>query len=279
MEQLLEPVSAISALQQCLTEQRSMAEGISPVGNTYLLWLPVWLNDKPIACVEMSSATPFTSQMHAVAEGILCVYRNFQSLLDYSERDSLTGLFNRKTFDENFSKMVLYSDAKKSRKEAPGGERERRELPDSEEQWLAVFDIDHFKRVNDEYGHLYGDEVLILLANLLKSSFRACDRTFRFGGEEFVILLRSVTQDNARMILERFRQQVADYPFPQVGRVTVSVGFVRLSGNAPIVILGRADQALYHAKSNGRNRVCFYDDLLDQGILQPESSSNSVEFF
>jgi diguanylate cyclase (GGDEF)-like protein len=65
-----------------------------------------------------------------------------------------------------------------------------------------VVDVDHFKHVNDRFGHLYGDEVLILIANLLTSSFRAQDRVFRFGGEEFVVLLRSATLDNAKKIIE-----------------------------------------------------------------------------
>jgi diguanylate cyclase (GGDEF)-like protein len=121
--------------------------------------------------------------------------------------------------------------------------------------------------------------VLILISNILKSSFRSRDRIFRFGGEEFVVMLRSITQQNAHMVFERFRQRVEDYLFPQVGRVTVSMGFVRISGETPVVILGRADQALYYAKSNGRNQVCFYDDLISSGLLQPENTSSAVEFF
>src|SRR5213076_2390666 len=116
---------------------------------------------------------------------------------------------------------------------------ERRHYEDGKEQWLAVVDIDHFKRVNDKFGHLYGDEVLILIANLLQSSFRAHDRVFRFGGEEFVVLLRSTTLDNARKIIDRFRVNVEAYVFPQVGTVTVSVGFVSISGyESPVVTLG-----------------------------------------
>ena len=73
------------------------------------------------------------------------------------------------------------------------------------QNWLAVVDIDHFKLVNDRFGHLYGDEVLILVANILRSSFRNQDRIFRFGGEEFVVLLRAATLENARQGFDRFR--------------------------------------------------------------------------
>lgn len=278
MEQALEPLAAFTELSESIAQRYNMAKGVSPDGARHFLWLPVWLNDKPVSCLELSSNVPFSSQTCSIAEGILSVYRNFQSLLDYSERDSLTGLFNRKTFDDKFTKMTSIADARE-RGAIPTGEVERRQQQPVKDQWLAVVDIDHFKKVNDEYGHLYGDEVLILISNILKSSFRSRDRIFRFGGEEFVIMLRSVTQQNAHMVFERFRQRVEAHHFPQVGRVTVSVGFVRISGETPVVILGRADQALYYAKSNGRNRVCFYDDLMAKGLLQPENTSGTVEFF
>ncbi|MFX7870481.1 GGDEF domain-containing protein, partial [Acinetobacter baumannii] len=88
--------------------------------------------------------------------------------------------------------------------------------------------------------HLYGDEVLILVANILRASFRAHDRIFRFGGEEFVILLRSTTLTDARKIFDRFRQTVQEYDCPQVGTVTVSLGFVNIARETPVVILGHA---------------------------------------
>lgn len=242
---------------------------------TVVLWFPIWLSEKVIACLELRTLSPCTDESRSVAEGILQVYRNYQSLLDYSERDSLTGLLNRKTFDEKFSKIAFSNETRT----LPQDAADRRGRIESTEQWLAVIDIDHFKKVNDEYGHLYGDEVLILIANILKSSFRSQEKIFRFGGEEFVILLRSVTLTNARKIFERFRKQVEAYNFPQVGKVTVSLGFVGISSNMPVVILGHADQALYHAKTHGRNRICFYDDLISEGLLQSKTSNSSVEFF
>jgi diguanylate cyclase (GGDEF)-like protein len=157
---------------------------------------------------------------------------------------------------------------------------ERRHHTETEKQWLAVIDVDHFKLVNDKFGHLYGDEVLILIANLLQSSFRSQDRVFRFGGEEFVVLLRSTTLANAYKIIERFRTNVEGHDFPQVGRVTVSVGFVSISAlEAPVIILGRADQALYYAKSHGRNMACHYDELVSGGLLHTIESNDTAEFF
>jgi diguanylate cyclase (GGDEF)-like protein len=102
---------------------------------------------------------------------------------------------------------------------------------------------------------------------------------FRFGGEEFVILLRSTSLDAARKIFERFRTNVEQYNFPQVGQVTVSLGFVSISAETPVVILGHADQALYYAKTNGRNQVCYYNELVSTGLLHSEVSNDEVEFF
>ncbi|MGH8807520.1 MAG: GGDEF domain-containing protein [Noviherbaspirillum sp.] len=270
-----EPLNHYPALVDCIKQRKTCAEQIDAEGDR-VLWLPVWLNDKVSTCLEVTNPTPYSSNTLHVMEGILSVYRNYQNILDYSERDSLTGLLNRKTFDEKFSRLLSSSTPDSS----PQDQQERRHQPGADiGQWLAVVDIDHFKRVNDQFGHLYGDEVLILVANLLKSSFRSQDRVFRFGGEEFVVLLRSTTLEDARKIFERFRTNVEQHDFPQVGRVTASLGFASISNESPVVILGHADQALYYAKANGRNRVCFYDELVSSGELHSEVSNDTVEFF
>jgi diguanylate cyclase (GGDEF)-like protein len=264
-------------LLSCIEERKIRAEETTSSGE-HILWFPIWINDRVNNCVALSSTTPYSSHALNVIDGVLSVYRNFQSLLDYSERDSLTGLLNRKTFDENFSKMVACPPQLEQQALSEMDDR-RHHAKSNKEQWLAVVDIDHFKRVNDQFGHLYGDEVLILVANLLRSSFRLQDRVFRFGGEEFVILLRSTTLEEARKIFDRFRNNIEQHVFPQVGKVTVSIGFSGISKATPVVILGQADQALYHAKANGRNQVCYYEELVSNGILQSQVSNDSVEFF
>jgi len=269
-----EPLLHYPTLVACIGERKTCAEETNAAGER-VLWLPIWLNDKVNSCIELIDPSPYNNDTLHMIEGIMCVYRNYQSILDYSERDSLTGLLNRKTFDEKFSRMLAASLA-----DCPPQEQEERRHPhEGIGQWLAVVDIDHFKRVNDQFGHLYGDEVLILIANVLRSSFRAQDRVFRFGGEEFVVLLRSTTLEDACRIFERFRITVEQHEFPQVGTVTVSVGFASISSESPVVILGHADQALYYAKANGRNRVCYYDELVSSGQLQSEHANDIVEFF
>jgi diguanylate cyclase (GGDEF)-like protein len=275
-----EPIAQYPALAHCIAQHESSADYMSAIGE-HTLWLPIWMGEKADTCLEIINPTPYTSDTIHIIGGIVSVYRNFQNLLDYSERDSLTGLLNRKTFDDQLSKMLQASSVEQDSLVAvPPDGHERRQHSEEQRQWLAVVDVDHFKAVNDKFGHLYGDEVLILIANLLTSSFRAQDRVFRFGGEEFVVLLRSSTLENAKKIIERFRKNVEEHEFPQVGRVTVSVGFVSISAyEAPVIILGRADQALYYAKSHGRNMACHYDELVSSGRLHTVESNDTAEFF
>lgn len=271
-----EPSDAYPELEACLAQHASSAEACGP-GCTRTLWLPIWFGDKADTCLEIVRDAPFPAATIHIVTGIVGVYRNFQNLLDYSERDSLTGLLNRKTFEDQLTRMLQCQ----AEPEPPlPGQPERRGSQGEEKGWLAVVDVDHFKMVNDTFGHLYGDEVLILIANQLQASFRAQDRVFRFGGEEFVVLLRSTTLDNARRIIDRFRANVEAYQFPQVGRVTVSIGFVSISPyDSPVVTLGHADQALYYAKTHGRNQVCHYNELVERGLLQTVTSNDTAEFF
>ncbi|RKR26406.1 diguanylate cyclase (GGDEF)-like protein [Acidovorax sp. 93] len=275
-----ETLEKYPALRDCVASQGDSALA-SPRRGRHVLWLPVWMHDKVTTCLEITQSRAFSAHKLEVLKGVFQVYQNYQSLLDYSERDALTGLFNRKTFDEQFSRHAL-NGLSSGR---PGTVTES--LPPEEgsqpgepvQQWLAVVDIDHFKQVNDRFGHLYGDEVLILIANILRSSFRSHDRIFRFGGEEFVVLLRSTTLSTAHKVFNRFRLAVQEYNFPQVGQVTVSLGFVSTMQGSPVEILGQADQALYYAKEHGRNQVCFYDDLVASGQLAAKVANDDVELF
>ena len=272
-----ESLDLYPALRECVVSHDHSALA-SPRKGCHVLWLPVWMHDKVSTCLEVTQNRPFSAHKLEVIKGVFQVYQNYQSLLDYSERDALTGLFNRKTFDEQFSR---HANAVASSNAVALHEPEDNAVPGEPlQQWLAVVDVDHFKLVNDRFGHLYGDEVLILIANILRSSFRSHDRIFRFGGEEFVVLLRSTTLSMAHKVFNRFRLAVQEYHFPQVGRVTVSLGFVSTTRGSPVEILGQADQALYYAKEHGRNQVCFYDDLVASGQLATKMMANDdVELF
>jgi diguanylate cyclase (GGDEF)-like protein len=215
--------------------------------------------------LEIGSAQPLTPHMLDLVHGILLTYQNLLGLLDYGEKDALTELLNRKTFDGAFFKATAGQHAE-SGQEGP----DRRAVHESQESgvWLAVLDIDHFKRVNDNFGHLIGDEVLLLLARLMRANSRFHDQLYRFGGEEFVILMRCDSVGHAHAVLERLRARVQEYAFPQVGTITVSIGFSALLPNdTPSSAFGRADKAVYHAKEHGRNQVCNYQDLVASGQL------------
>lgn len=202
------------------------------------------------------------------AETIACLTRIYDSqikLLDYSELDTLTRLLNRKTFDETFDRLLTSSlpDA------SEGAYNDRRgRLDEGSPAWLCVVDVDFFKRVNDSFGHLFGDEVLLRMGDLLRKTFRGGDRLFRFGGEEFVVILNAADEALAARSFERFRQSVEKHEFPQVGQVTCSIGFTGVSTmDVPTDVVGRADQALYFAKRNGRNQVCCYERLVEEGAI------------
>jgi diguanylate cyclase (GGDEF)-like protein len=265
-------LETMESLQQALQQRASMASAMQADGS-HVLWLPLWRQETAYQCLEITQSSAFSPSRLDVIQGIFGVYQNYQSLLDYSERDALTGLLNRKTFDEQFLRLSLQESP------AAMGMGTGACDADAPGQWLAAVDVDHFKRINDRFGHLYGDEVLILVANVLRSAFDAKDRVFRFGGEEFVVLLRSVSLTNARKALERLRLAIEEHDFPQVGRITVSVGFAAMGAGAPVEILGQADQALYVAKGNGRNQICYYGDLLQQGLVAPQVSGNDIELF
>lgn len=141
---------------------------------------------------------------------------------------------------------------------------------------VIMLDIDHFKRVNDTYGHAVGDQALIKIASLLQKNMRQADLVARYGGEEFVILLPETNLAQAIRIAERLRKQVPklgiDVRYPQL-ILTVSLGIADDGGQqAPSLsdLLGWADQALYKAKQSGRNRISVYEHILDYRTISSE---------
>ncbi|OGS82810.1 MAG: hypothetical protein A2061_11015 [Gallionellales bacterium GWA2_59_43] len=243
-------------------------------GGGYECCIPVLMDDEPVSVFELRGAEPFDDATIAMATGMVSVYRNYLALLEDSQRDTLTGLLNRKTFDAGFA--VFLSSAIRSDESLQEDRRSHKEGS----HWLGVMDIDRFKRVNDTFGHLYGDEVLILMANLMRGSFRQGDRLYRFGGEEFVVLMRDVDFADAKKKLDDFRQKVERHVFPQVGQVTISIGFTSVvSTSTPAMVLGEADEALYYAKGHGRNQVRCHGELVEQKLLAPKTVHTEADFF
>jgi diguanylate cyclase (GGDEF)-like protein len=141
---------------------------------------------------------------------------------------------------------------------------------------LALVDIDHFKRVNDTYGHLVGDRVLKVIADALNGQSRDYDRAGRFGGEEFVLLLAQTSAGDACTIAQRLRSYVASLAIPTDDRpdaptlqVTISIGVTALGRGESYELtdlLAAADSAMYAAKQAGRNQVAFAEPLRDMGL-------------
>lgn len=215
----------------------------------------------------------------ALVTDTLRVFRNYYALLEENQKDKLTGLLNRKTFDERIGKLLQI--VAESNRLHPCDDRRRVAAAGDERFWLAVADIDHFKRINDTFGHLYGDEVLLLLAQIMKRTFRHNDLLFRYGGEEFVIVVGATDREGAQTAFEKFRRVVAVHPFPQIDRVTVSVGATEVAQQCliPSALFGRADEALYHAKHHGRDCLFFYEQLVATGEAAPAPDQGSVELF
>ncbi len=156
--------------------------------------------------------------------------------------DPLTQVYNRLKFN-----TILDLEVQRSK-------RYSRDLS------IIIFDIDHFKKVNDTYGHLIGDEVLKGIALLVKNTVRTTDIFARWGGEEFIILLPETPLDGAVIVAERIRKTIEEYIFPEVGTKTCSFGvtiYHNDSNETYNQFINRADTHLYSAKNSGRNRVIF----------------------
>jgi diguanylate cyclase (GGDEF)-like protein/PAS domain S-box-containing protein len=166
--------------------------------------------------------------------------------------DSLTGLANRHKFLERFELELARRG------------RTRKGLA------LLMVDVDHFKRVNDTWGHLAGDTSLKAIAQLLSEGVRRVDLVARFGGEEFVVLLTDIEPASVRMVAEKLRRRIEATPIVALAseaplRLSVSIGAVALGANEDgnlTVLIDRADQAVYAAKTGGRNCVCLYPEDL-----------------
>lgn len=226
--------------------------------------------------LELSTQAAIADADQHLVSSVLRMFVNFEELLDYGERDALTELLNRKTFDSAFLNATI---AQQQVTDQPLDER--RNGAGSSNYWLAILDIDHFKRVNDNYGHLIGDEVLLLLSGLMRSCFRFHDQLYRFGGEEFVVLMHCDGEPEAAGALERLRAATENFMFPQVGNITISIGFSEIkSGDTPSAAFERADKAVYHAKEHGRNQVCSYAALIASGALQEQAPNvGDMELF
>lgn len=205
----------------------------------------------------------FTAMMISLGLVLLAKERSESLLKHMALRDVLTGILNRRAILEQFSTEL---------------ERSRR---DSACLAVAMIDIDHFKQINDVYGHLAGDAVICHCVNHLTQRLRHSDSIGRYGGEEFLLLLPSTSPEGAMAVLDELRTSLAGAP-AQYGESSVplqiSIGVccgVPKDGDTAASLLARADAALYEAKGSGRNALRMandlgHDTLMREGALAPE---------
>ncbi len=167
------------------------------------------------------------------------------ALARLAAKDALTGLVNQAEFMRTAELLLALS------------EREWTPLT------IVMIDIDYFKQVNDDYGHLVGNEIIKEVASILEECTRRSDVVARFGGDEFAICLPHTGRDTSEMVSERIRERVQENAFEISGnsiRITLSLGVSEYDGKSVTTVGGMtesADRALYRAKQEGRNRVCF----------------------
>ena len=169
--------------------------------------------------------------------------RAVEALKSLGRTDGLTGIGNRRAFDQNFRDLWLAH------------------VQDHSPLALLMLDIDHFKRINDAYGHIAGDEVLVQMARLLRIYVGQLDVVTRFGGEEFAVLLPGADLLAGRAVAERLRSALHGAKWPS-GGVTASIGLSATHPSRedePAALLARADRALYQAKQSGRDRICTFN--------------------
>ncbi|MBQ4832006.1 GGDEF domain-containing protein [Pseudoalteromonas sp. MMG010] len=261
----LNPHRTMEALspQEAITLLRTLNAGGTQAKNI----IPIKHINQVIGFVCISTNVNLLAQTHTLMSNILKVYANQLGLLYKSCLDPLTELLNRQTFDKKVIEIVTDD----------GFSNDDIESYENQYWFLAIIDIDHFKSVNDTYGHVIGDEVILLVARLLKNNFRLEDYVFRYGGEEFAILFKTQNKECAAGLLNRLRLKISEFSFPQVGQLTVSSGFLQLQAiDSVSSLVNKADVALYHSKNRGRNKVTAYSDL---NLIEEVVVESSIELF
>ncbi|MFN4340696.1 MAG: GGDEF domain-containing protein [Azonexus sp.] len=263
-------------LLRCRREKSAVLDYLAD--GSHRVVFPIMHLDEPVYMIDLTLSDEFSGDERVTLMGLIEYFGNHVNLLDYGETDTLTGLASRKTFDKHLFELLGRAPA-----DPPSASAflSRRRGAGDAPHWLAVCDIDHFKQINDTFGHLIGDEVLILLAQAMRRAFRFDDQLFRFGGEEFVALLQPTGEAEALAVLERFRRDIEQQSFSRVGRITISIGLSALRPSDTLTdVIDRADEALYFVKQHGRNQVACYERLVAAGAIPAkEIAKGEVELF
>lgn len=213
--------------------------GLIYAGNSAPSWHPAEFTGNSLLNIVIALAALITMLRHIErtrSEAFHYLHEHSQRLEYIAVTDPLTGLVNRTKLDQ-----ALYRGLQSAR-------QEQKALS------VIILDIDHFKKVNDTYGHQVGDRILIQLAQVLRSNTRGSDTLGRWGGEEFLLIAESCSRPQAKVLAEKIRHAVAAFSFYDDIRITVSLGVASFQpDDDESSLMRRADKALYAAKGNGRN--------------------------
>ena len=240
-------------------------------------------NDEGV--LEIHSNDVLTDEQLQVVNSLHRVFCNMYKLLAHSDRDALTGLLNRKSLDDTFYSAVLeeMDQASGSNSElldasaALAQERRHRVPPN---YWLGTINVDNFGQMSDKNGHLIAEEVLLLVARIMNNTFRTYDRIYRFGGENFAVLMHCPDEALVLATFERLRLNMEKFNFPQVGTVTICAGFTRVSPeDSPSTALERTERTVDYAQNHGRNLVLSHADLVRKGVFGNAAKVGAVEVF
>ena len=283
MARVVETVEEVAPLIEVSDDVQRLTENVRllnkpctrRLADEYLIAYPLLVGHDVCGYFVFQRDREVSATEDAMIRGVLEVFSNYYALLDLSQRDRLTGLLNRQALEGSFDRIWRAMGRPDVYVEKSDGRR----VAKPENYWLAMIDIDHFKHINDNYGHMVGDEILLLLSRLMSSTFRNSDLLYRYGGEEFVAIISADNGEIAKNVFERVRLIIEAHLFPRVDRLTVSIGFCQASPDVlPVEVLSRADRSLYRAKQDGRNRVYGYAELVQQGVFT-EQAYDEVEFF
>jgi len=271
---------------RCIETAEALEVAWAGEGGPRITYLPLFDNDRHDndGVLEIHSAAPLDQNHRMVVRDVQHVFRNMFHLLAYSDRDALTGLLNRKSLDDTFYSAVLEEidgseEAANRSLEAvvPGQERRHRVPPNF---WLGTISVDHFGLISEKNGHLIAEEVLLLVARILNSTFRTYDRLYRLGGEQYAVLMHCPEEVLVLAAFERFRANVEKFNFPQVGRITVCGGFTRITANdSPSTALERAERAVDYAIGQGRNKMVSHGELVRKGFYGEAAKIGAVDLF
>ena len=268
-------VELIPALARCLADRASFASnsitlrylpphlGAQGLSFRNMALVPMAVGGRLLGAIladNIYSATPVDKDGLVLLDGLgdlaaLAIDRArlHAKTVAMAEVDGLTGAYNRRYYEEELDRAMEACH--------------RSGQPLS----VVVFDLDHFKRTNDAYGHLVGDEVLKHVARTIMENVRRSDKLARYGGEEFVLLLRDMGPDRATRLARKLCRLIRETPVTgtPVKQMTLSAGVATSPGDEPPTSLfDRADRAMYHAKETGRDRVVTWTEELGEGPLK-----------